>query len=363
MVIKEFIKKIDWTIFFCSLLLAGLGLMIVYSASAYRNDFLNFKKQLIFLFAGIILMIVFSLIDWRIFRDNRHLALFIYLLCLFGLVGLLFFAPRIGGSKSWYRFGQISVAPIEFTKLILVIILAKYFSQRHVELYQVRHILISGFYVFLPSLLILFEPEIGSVMVLGLLWIGVLVVSGIKLRHFLILSLCGLILAGLSWSFLFKDYQRTRIISFIFPSSAPLESGWNQAQAKIAIGSGGMFGKGFGNGTQIRYGFLPAAQTDFSFAGIVEEAGLLGAALVLSCFSLLVYRIVKISLTSQNNFSRLFATGIAIILVSQAIINIGMNLGLLPVVGIPLPLASYGGSSLVMTFLSLGILQNMKMNP
>ncbi|MDP3093706.1 MAG: FtsW/RodA/SpoVE family cell cycle protein [bacterium] len=357
------LKSLDWLIIIPSLLLAGLSLTTILSSSYYLGIFFNFQKQTVFLLAGIALMIVFSFLDWRVLRDGPYLLVILYSLCLVGLVGLLFFAPHIRGSRSWYRFGPVSFDPIEFTKVVLIILLAKYFSTRHVEVYRIRHILVSGLYVLAPAILILLQPEVGSVIILVFLWIGTLLVSGIKLRHFLILCLCGLILLALSWSFLLKGYQKDRISSFLSPSFAPLGSGWNQAQAKVAIGSGGLFGKGFGNGTQIRYGFLPASQTDFAFAGVVEEWGLAGAGLVLLAFIVLIWRMIRLSLVSQSNFPRLFSAGLAIIMIIQIIINVGMNLGLLPIIGIPLPLISYGGSSLIATFIGLGIIQSMAMRP
>lgn len=169
-------------------------------------------------------------------------------------------------------------------------------------------------------------------------------------------------LLSLSWQFFLKDYHKARIMSFIAPSFAPLETGWNQSQAIIAIGSGGLVGQGFNN-TQTRYGFLPAVQTDFVFAGIAEQFGLAGVIVVLICFFLIIWRLIRISLVSQSNFPRLFSAGLAIIFIVQASVNIAMNLGLLPVIGIPLPLVSYGGSSLLAMLIGIGIVQNMEQNP
>ena len=360
---RQTIKRFDWFIVAASVFLSVSGLMAIFSSSFYLEDFLNFKKQLIFLILSLVIMFVAGLIDWRIFRDGPYLVFVLYIISLASLIGLLFFGIEVRGSRSWYELGPISFNPIEFTKLVLVILLAKYFSTRHVEVYRIRHMLISGVYIFIPALLILLQPEVGSVIILGLIWVGVLVISGIRVKHFLILCLCGLVLLALSWSFLLQDYHKARIASFLSPSLAPLGIGWNQTQAKVAIGSGGLWGQGFGRGTQIRYGFLPASQTDFIFAGLAEEWGLFGAGLVLLAFGILVWRMVKISLSSQSNFPRLFSAGLAIIIVAQVVINVGMNLGLLPIIGIPLPLVSYGGSSLLATFLGLGIMQSMELTP
>ncbi len=353
------LKNLDWILIISTLLLVAIGLLSLYSSSFGRRDFLNFKKQLIFLAAGFFLMIGVSFFDWRALREEPYLILILYFFCLGSLVGLYFLAPEIRGIKGWYKLGPFSFDPIELTKIVLIILLAKYFSKRHTEMYRVSHILLSGFYVALPTVLIFFQPNLGSALTLIALWVGILIVSGIKLRHFLILCLCGFLMFILAWMFFLKDYQKARILSYFEPYD-PLGVSWNQIQAKIAIGSGGILGKGFGEGSQTQYGFLPEPQTDFIFAAIAEEFGLVGVIILLLLFSLLLWRIMKIAISAQTNFPRLFASGLAILLLSQIFINIGMNLGLLPIIGISLPLVSYGGSSLIIIFLGLGILESIK---
>jgi rod shape determining protein RodA len=341
-------------------LLVGIGLLAIYSSSIGKGDFLNLKKQIIFFGIGFFLMILISFFDWRELRENPYFILILYSLCLFGLVGLFFLAPEIRGVKSWYKLGPVSLDPIEFTKIILIILLAKYFSMRHIEMYRVRHILLSGAYILFPVVLIFLQPDLGSVLILVALWVGVLIISGIKLRHFLILVLCGLLILILSWSFLLKDYQKERVLSFLTPGIDPLGVSWSQNQARIAIGSGGIFGQGIGQGSQTQYGFLPEPQTDFIFGAIAEEMGLLGVSVLLFLLSILIWRIIKIAISSQTNFPRLFASGFSILLISEIFIHIGMNLGILPIIGIPLPLISYGGSSLIAIFIGLGMLQSIK---
>lgn len=352
-------KKLDWILIICALLLVGIGLLSIYSISLGRG-FLIFKKQIIFLGIGFILMTGLSFFDWRALRENPYLILVLYFLCLIFLFGLFFFAPEIRGVKGWYKIGAISFNPIELTKIVLIVLLAKYFSMRHVEMYRLKHILLSGFYILLPAGLIFLQPDLGSVIILIILWLGILVISGIKLRHFLILVLVGLLVSILSWSFLFKEYQKERIISFLAPQIEPLGMSWSQTQAKIATGSGGIFGQGIGKGSQTQYGFLSEPHTDFIFAAIAEELGLVGVAILLLLFTILIWRIMKIAISSKSNFPRLFASGFTIVLISQIFIHIGMNLGILPVIGIPLPLVSYGGSSLIAIFIGLGILQSIK---
>lgn len=355
-----YFRKIDWIIIVSTLLLVGIGLVSIYSSSLSSGDFLNFKKQTIFLILGFFLMLGLSLFNWRTFKDNPYLILALYFLCLLALVGLFFFAPEIRQVKSWYKLGFLTFDPKEFTKIVLIILLAKFFSMRHIEMYRIRHILLSGIYVFLPVSLIFLQPDFGSFLILIFLWVAILIISGIKIRHFLILVVLGMIFLVFSWSFLLKDYQQERIISFVQPQADPQGMGWSQQQARIAIGSGGIFGQGIGQGSQTQYGFLTVSQTDFIFSAIAEEMGLIGVLVLLILFSLLIWRIFKIALSSETNFPRLFATGLAAILISQIFIHIGMNLGLLPIIGIPLPLVSYGGSGLIAIFVGLGILQNIR---
>lgn len=353
-------RKFDWILVISALLLVGIGLLSIYSISLGKGDFLNFKKQIIFLGIGFILMLFLSFFDWRAFQENPYFILVLYFLCVISLLGLFFFVPEIRGVKSWYKIGPFSFDPIGLTMLILTVLLAKFFSMRHAEMYRLSHIFLSGLYVIFPFILISYQPNLGSALILVALWLGILVISGIKLKHFLILVLCGLLLLILSWSFLLKEYQKERIISFLAPQIEPLGMSWSQTQAKIAIGSGGIFGQGIGKGSQTQYGFLPESHTDFIFAAISEEFGLIGVAVLLLLFTVLIWRIMKIAISTHTNFPRLFASGFTIVLISQIFIHIGMNLGILPVIGIPLPLVSYGGSSLIAIFIGLGILQSIK---
>lgn len=355
----QHIKKLDWILIGCAVVIAAFGLAGIFSSSLAKADFSNFQKQLIFFAIGFSIMIIISLFDYRILRDNSYLILMLYFICLGLLVGLHFFAPVIRGTRGWYRIGFLTLDPIETMKIVLLVLLAKYFSMRHVEMYKLRHILISGLYMALPALLIFIKPDLGGTMVIVLMWLGILMVSGIKIKHFLILLLCFSLVAGFSWQFLLKDYQKDRVISFIFPYDV-LGGSWSQTQTKVSIGSGQIFGQGLGKGSQVQYGFLPEPHTDFIFSVIAEEWGLVGICVFFGTYLLLIWRILKISIESHSNFPRLFGIGFAIVLIVQFTVNIGMNLSLFPVVGIYLPLVSYGGSGLIANFISLGILQSIK---
>ncbi len=354
------LRKFDWIMIASVLLLVTIGLISIYSISLGRGDFLNFKKQIVFFLIGFVLMIWISFYDWRGLQQNPYFILVLYFLCILLLLGLFFFAPETRGVRSWYRLGFVSFDPIGITTIILIILLAKYFSTRHIKMYKLPQIFLSGIYVLIPFVLISRQPDLGSAMILVALWIGILIISGIKLRHFLILMLCFALVVSLSWSLFLKEYQKQRIVSFLIPNVQTLGINWSQTQSKIAIGSGGFFGKGFGQGSQAQKGFLSEPYNDFIFSAIAEEFGLVGVFIVLALYLVLIWRIMKIAVSDKYNFSRLFASGFIIVLFAQIFIHIGMNLGLLPVIGLTLPLISYGGSNLVAVFLGLGILQSIK---
>jgi len=358
-VITSHLKQLDWALIICAVLITVLGLVSIYSTCLAKGDFLNFEKQIIFFVIGFLAMILISFLDYRGLRNNSYFILALYFFCLIILAGLHFFAPVIRGTRGWYKIGILSLDPIEPTKIVLAILLAKYFSMRHVEMYKFRHIVFSGIYVLLPAALVFIKPDLGGVMILVSVWLGILLISGIKIKHFLILLLCFILAATVSWNFLLKDYQRQRITSFLFPYDV-LGGSWSQTQAKIAVGSGKIWGQGIANDSQVQYGFLPEPHTDFIFSVIGEEWGLLGVFVLFLLYLILIWRILKIAIESRSNFPRLFAAGFAIILIAQFTLNVGMNLSMLPVVGIYLPFVSYGGSGLIANFISLGILQSIK---
>ncbi len=320
-----------------------------------------FKKQIVFLIFGFFLMILLAVfLDLRAVKQNPFLIFFFYTLCLLAL-GLLFvFGAKVRGTTGWFKIFGLSFQPIEFTKLVLAVLLAKYFTVRHIEMYQVRHLFISGFYVLLPSILVFFQPDLGSTIILWLVWLGVILVAEVKLKHLAGIFILGLILVLIAWGFLLKDYQKTRIISFINPKVSLQGPGYQINQSMIAIGSGGIFGKGMGKGTQTQYGFLPETQTDFIFAALAEETGLIGVIFILGLYALIFWRIFKIAANASNNFYSLVAVALGIMIFSQVFINIGANLHLLPIIGITLPFLSYGGSSLIAMYLTLGILENIR---
>ncbi len=351
-------KELDWILMASFFFLAIMGICSIYSSSFRNNNFSNFRNQIIFLFLGTIIIFIVSSFNHRILKNNSYLILVLYFFCLFLLGGLFLFGAEIRGVYRWYRIGPYSFDPKIITTIVIIILLAKYFSMRHVEMYKFQHIIFSSLYVIIPTILIFFQPELGWSMLLIAVWIGILVVSGIKVRHFIILALCGLLIFSLGWQFFLRDYQKQRVLSFVMPYDS-LDASWSQNQSKIAIGSAPFFGKGLKQGTQTQYRFLPEPQTDFIFASIAEEMGMFGVILLFSFFSLFLYRILRIAKKSMTNFARLFSLGFTIFIFLQFFINVGMNVGILTIVGIPMPLLSYGGSSLVSICVGIGIIQNI----
>jgi rod shape determining protein RodA len=245
-------------------------------------------------------------------------------------------------------------------KLVLVLVLAKYFSRRHVEIRDIKHIFISGFYAFIPLILVLLQPDFGSAMMILFIWLGMVLVSGISKLHLFLVIATGVVIFASLWFFAFAPYQKDRIYNFINPLNDIHKTGYNVFQSTIAVGSGQFMGKGLGFGTQSRLKFLPVPQSDFIFAAYAEEWGFVGSLLILLFYGLVIWRILYCASLGASNFEILFGMGIAIFLMSHILVNIGMNLGLMPVTGIPLPFMSYGGSHLLIEFMGLGILMSMR---
>ncbi|MEI6581231.1 MAG: rod shape-determining protein RodA [bacterium] len=353
------LKNIDWllVLFIIPIILAGLFTMKSFVPAEDAGNF--FQKQIISIIISLAVFFIFSFIDFRFLK--RTDVLVTLFLVFSGLLVVLFILGHVShGAKSWFNFNSFSFQPVDAMKLILVLILAKYFSRRHVEIRNIKHIFISGFYALVPFLLILLQPDFGSAMIIFLIWLGMVLVSGISKTHLLVVFLAGVVAFLVLWFFMFAPYQKARIINLVNPLADIHGTGYNSLQSTIAVGSGQIFGKGLGFGTQSRLKFLPEPQTDFIFAAFSEEWGFIGSILILILFGLIIWRILYTASVGLSNFEMLFGMGIAIYFMSHILINIGMNLGLLPVTGIPLPFMSYGGSHLLTEFAGLGILMSMR---
>lgn len=353
---KDENNGIDWILLLSTLPLLGAGLVTM---NAFTGDSYYLYKQLIWICISLLIFFGLSFVDFRFLRKTWvSLSLFIGSCSI--LVLLFLVAQATKGAISWFKFGLLSFQPSDPIKLVIVIILAKYFSRRHIEIANFRHIIISGFYVFVIFSLVLIQPDFGSAIIIFFIWFGIVLVSGLSKKHLLLLFLSGVfVFAGL-WNFGFKDYQKNRILNFINPMSDIHGTGYNSYQSTIAVGSGQLWGKGVGYGTQSRLRFLPEFQTDFIFSAYAEEWGFMGVILLFTFFAVVIWRIILISMHGETNFEILFGVGIALIIIVHFFINIGMNIQLLPVTGTTLPFLSYGGTHLLTEFTGLGILMGMR---
>lgn len=352
------LKKLDWQMILAVILLCGIGLAEILSTTYKDQGLFYFKKQLFSLGLGLILLIGLSFIDYRIFRNYSSILVTLYLLGIAILV-LVLFGGQIRGARSWLHLGGFYFQPVEFFKILIIFVLAKYFSWRHIEMFRARHVFVSAGYVFLPAILVLCQPDFGSFLILAVCWIGMVIITGIKFRHLFIVLLIGLILASIAWFGFLRDYQKQRILTFLNPQLDPLGSSYNIRQSLIAIGAGGWLGRGLGQGTQSQLGFLPESYSDFIFASFGEEWGFVGIVVLLLLYGFLFYRLYKAACLAKNNFSCLVPAGIALLFLAQIFINLGSTMGILPITGISLPFISYGGSNLIMTFVALGLLQSI----
>lgn len=358
----DFFKNIDWLLLLFILPVIGAGLLTMKSFgtsldNASQNIF--FEKQLIWLVFSLIIFFIFSAIDWRFLRRTGVIVT-AFILTSFLLLTLFFLGSSFKGASRWFSVGGFTFQPSDFSKIVMVLILAKYFSRRHVEIAHFKHILISGFYALVFFTLVFFQPDLGSALIIFFIWLGVSIVAGISKKHLFLIFSGGLIIFTFFWFFVFHSYQKERIMSFLDPYANIQTTGYNAYQSVIAVGSGQVLGKGVGFGTQSRFQFLPEYETDFIFAAFSEEWGFLGSLILILLFCLIIWRVLANAFLGVTNFEILFGVGVAIFLVSQIFINIGMNIGLLPVTGITLPFMSYGGSHLLIEFSSLGILMGMR---
>lgn len=356
---EKVLKRIDWLLIFFIAPILGAGLVTMKSFVPDSGEADFFSRQLLWIAISLCVFLIFSFIDFRFLKRTHVLvALFLIFCAALGLLSIIGHVAK--GSQRWLNFGGFSLQPSEMMKLVVILILAKYFSRRHVEIHNFKHIFISGLYAFVPFVLVLFQPDLSSALVIFLIWFGMVLISGISKKHVLLVGLSVVLLFTVSWFFIFADYQKARLINFLNPLADVRGTGYNAYQSTIAVGSGQIFGKGLGFGTQSRLQFLPEHQTDFIFAAFAEEWGFVGSVIILVLYGLVIWRILYNASLGRSNFEMLYGMGIAIFFMIHILLNAGMNVGLLPVTGIPLPLMSYGGSHLLTEFMSLGILMSMR---
>ncbi|MEA3463702.1 MAG: rod shape-determining protein RodA [Patescibacteria group bacterium] len=357
-----YLKNFDWILFAAVLLLVCFGLVEIYSITLGQGaiDLFNFKKQIFFVIVGLILLFVFAFLNYHSLRSYSN---YFYLLGIILLVAVLFFGQTIRGAQSWFYLAGFGLQPIEFVKLILILFLARYFSSIAFKIRPIKHLAITGGGVAVLIILVLLQPDFGSASILFLLWFFMVILAGFKKKYFIAVTLILLILMGASWAFLFedyqKDYQKERIITFLNPSHDPLVRGYNITQTIIAIGAGGFAGRGLGFGSQSQLKFLPEAQTDFIFAVIAEELGLLGVILVLLFFTIFFHRCLASLKKIDDDFAVFFILAAVSLIFIEMFVNISMNAGLLPIIGISLPFLSYGGSAMLSNLILVGVIESI----
>jgi rod shape determining protein RodA len=351
--------RMDKLLLFAALAITVLAMVFIYSATSDRlaqDDFNEMvMKQLIWVVIGLGVMFVIANMDYMRIID---LAYILYMLSLGGLLLLFFIGSERYGAKRWLSFGPVSLQPSEFVKLGVIIVLAAFMGDRREKIGSLANFIWACVLVCPAFLLILVQPDLGTALILMPILFGIMFVCGERRRY--MLASIGLGIAGmpLFWHVL-KEYQRNRLLVFINPNVDPLGAGYTIIQSKIAAGSGGFFGKGWLNGTQSQLKFLPEKHTDFIFSTIAEEWGFLGAIVLISLYLLIISRGIRIMEKTTDIYGKALAAGFTTLLAFQVLINISMTIGFMPVVGIPLPMISYGGSNTVMTLAGIGLLMSV----
>jgi rod shape determining protein RodA len=352
------IRGFDWWLMSAVFLLTIFGLLALYSLGLGQpnSNFLDFKKQVVFLAVGLAIMIYAGSADYVTYRLSSRVW---YLLSLALLVGLFFFGSNVRGTRGWYVIANFSFQPVELMKVGVILILAALAAR------EARSFKTWGFFLrslglaLIPAVLTAVQPDMGSALLLMSVWFVATLVAGVRKRYWLILMVALGALMVLAWSFFLKDYQKERFLTFLDPERDPLGRGYNITQSVIAVGSGQIMGRGVGFGSQSQLRFLPETQTDFIFAVLAEELGMVGILLVLGLYSLMFFRLLKIGFTARDDFALFVVLGMTGLFFFQFFVNVGMNIGLLPVTGITLPFMSAGGSSLLANYFLIGIAQSI----
>ena len=353
------IQRFDWLLILAAFVLFAFGIATITSVELSRGaeEFVFVRKQLIALGLGLGLFVAAASVNYQLFRAYGRL---IYAFAILLLVIVLLFGQTLNGTTGWFIFAGFSFQPVELMKFALALELARYFSDHAHERFGWRELVQSGVRAALPVLLILKQPDLGGAVILMGIWGVMVFFAGIRWQHVAVMATALVLLVStVLFSGLLEDYQLERISTFMNPASDPLEEGYNVAQAKIAIGAGGFFGRGLGAGSQSQLRFFPESQTDFVFAVIAEELGFLGVIVVLGAFFLLFVRILSTVRVSRDAFAAYLSVGIFAAFFVQTFIHVGVNLAIMPATGVTLPLVSYGGSSLLAMLGMLGVAESV----
>jgi rod shape determining protein RodA len=361
MIDRRLVEYFDWWMLSLTMAIAAMGLIALYSAVHAGGSTAQsalFTKQLIWYGAGLVVMIAAFLFNYK---NYERWGFLLYFACIFMLVAVLLFGKSGGGSRRWLVLGPFSLQPSEIVKIGVIIILAKYYARvSTTEGVNIRELFSPLVFTAIPFILIVRQPDLGTAMVVALIAVSITLYVKIERRTLIGLVASGAMAVPLLWFFL-KGYQKQRIMTFLNPDRDPLGSGYHIIQSKIAVGSGMLLGKGFLKGTQNALDFLPEQHTDFIFTVLAEEWGFVGAILLLLAFLLFITWGLRIAQRSRDAFGKILAVGVTCMVAWQVFINIGMVMGLLPVVGVTLPFISYGGSSILSMMLGVGLLLNVSM--
>lgn len=354
----KYLERLDWTLLAAAFTLAAVGLVAIYGIGVSQEpaDLFLFHKQFVTFTIGVITIAILIFLDYR---HLRSYGLMLYILGLALLTGVLFFGVRINATQGWFRLGALSFQPVEIAKVTLAVYLAAFFVRRGRGQLSWTTFGISFAATAVYAGLVLLQPDFGSAMVIFLIWGIMALFAGLPRHAWIILPLIFITSAGLVWNVALKDYQRDRIESFLDPERDPRGAGYNAIQARIAIGSGGWFGKGIGEGSQARLRFLPAAATDFIFAVVGEELGFAGIIFVFFLIGLILVRLVRLGYESEDDFAALMLIGVGAVFLVHVMVNAGMNLGLMPITGIPMPFLSAAASYMLVVFVCVGLAESV----
>lgn len=355
----RFIKHIDYPLLVLVLGLCILGLLVIYSSThqeSIANGSMQFvKKQVISILAGLLICLLVTMIDYH---GITKLAIPGYILSLIMLIYVIYYGKEIGGARRWIQLAGQEFQPAEFAKITLIIFLSDFLNKQKNKLPDLLYFSLPFLFTGILMFLSYKQPDLGTALVFFAITLLMVFIAGIRWKYISIGFVLTLSFFPIFWSLL-RDYQRSRLILFLNPEMDPLGAGYNVIQSKVAIGSGGLFGKGLFGGIQSQLKFLPSQHTDFVFAVIGEELGFAGALLLLSCFVLLLWKGIKIAQEAPDSLGTFLAAGITSFLFVQILINIGMSMGLMPATGLPLPFISYGGTFMVSNFIGIGLLLNI----
>lgn len=357
---RRLLFNFDWVFFLISLVLVFIGILVIFSLSHSQSAGLLsnlYSRQIYWFVISIFALFMILCIDYRNLVRYSYSFYIITILCL---VAVLLFGRTAHGAQRWIALGPLTFQPSEFLKIALILTLTRYFDERKMVKWNISNLLFPLILVGIPFLLIVKQPDLGSAMILIPVSLIIFYLNGVRVREILYLVGAGLATTPIFW-FLLKSYQKARLLVFLDPERDPLGSAYNIMQSKIAIGSGMFWGKGLFGGTQSRLYFLPERFTDFIFSAFAEEWGFFGVLILLGLYFFLIIRALEIADHARDSIGSIIAAGLVSLLAIQIFINIGMVSGILPIVGISLPLMSYGGSSLLSTFISIGIILNIGM--